>query len=50
VIRIGNFGRRCGWKIRDNLQGTSHIEVLRVQGIEAKGASNSELERANILG
>jgi hypothetical protein len=43
VIWIGNFGRRCGWKIRDKFQGTFHIKVLRVHGNKANGAPNSEL-------
>jgi len=48
VIWIGKFGRRWEWKIRDNLQGTFHIELLRVHGSETNGASNSELGRESI--
>jgi len=48
VIWIGKFGRSWGWKIGGNLHGTFHIEVLRVHGSEANGASNSELGRESI--
>jgi len=48
VIWIGNFGSIGGWKIGDKLQGTFHIEVLRVNGNEINGATNSELGRASI--
>lgn len=43
MIWIGNFERRCGWKIRDKFQETFHIKVLMVHGSEANRAPKSEL-------